>query len=191
MVNWIPLFFFWKVGPELTSVANLPLFFFSPKPQYIVVGHSSSFMWDAATAWLDELVIGLHPGSEPQAAEVGHANLTTWPPCQPLKKPFDTRNALPPNLTFSLPCLLAKTVRRGQKDGFGVSLPSPTWVHLIVEPDFTSRPKLQWILGSVSNFPSSSAGREEKWRARESNRSSHPGGFSFSCCPLPQLYLGW
>ena len=48
-----------KIGPELTSVASLPLFFlFSSKPQYIVVylvvGHSSSSMWDAATAWLDE-----------------------------------------------------------------------------------------------------------------------------------------
>ena len=40
--NSIPIGFFFflvrKIGPELTSVANLPLFFFfSPKPQYIVV----------------------------------------------------------------------------------------------------------------------------------------------------------
>ena len=30
-------FFFFKIGPELASVANLPLFLLSPKPQYIVV----------------------------------------------------------------------------------------------------------------------------------------------------------
>ena len=29
-----------KIGPELTSVAKLPLSFFSPKPQYIVVYRS-------------------------------------------------------------------------------------------------------------------------------------------------------
>ena len=50
---------FSKIGPELTSVANLPLFlFFSPKQH---ISHSSSVMWDATTTWLDEL----HPGSEP------------------------------------------------------------------------------------------------------------------------------
>ena len=38
-----------KSGPELTSVASLPLF----------------CMWDAAIAWLDEQCAGLHPGSEP------------------------------------------------------------------------------------------------------------------------------
>ena len=45
---------FLRIGPELTSVVNLPFFllFFSPKPQYmlyiLVVSHSSSSMWDAA-----------------------------------------------------------------------------------------------------------------------------------------------
>ena len=38
-----------KIVPELTSVANLPLF----------------CMWDATTAWLDEWCVGVHPGSEP------------------------------------------------------------------------------------------------------------------------------
>ena len=37
-----------KIGPELTSVANLPLF----------------CMWCAATAWLDEWCVGLSLGSE-------------------------------------------------------------------------------------------------------------------------------
>ena len=57
-------FLFSKIGPELTSVANLLLFFlfllsFSPKPSstqwYIpVVGPPGSAMWDAASAWPDE-----------------------------------------------------------------------------------------------------------------------------------------
>ena len=38
-----------KIGPELTSVASLPLF----------------CKWDAATAWVDEQCVGLHLGSEP------------------------------------------------------------------------------------------------------------------------------
>ena len=42
------LFFVRMIGPELTSV---PVFLY--------------FMWDAATAWLDEWCIGPHPGSEP------------------------------------------------------------------------------------------------------------------------------
>ena len=43
------LFFVRKIGPELTSVTNLPLF----------------CMWDATTAWFDERCGGLHQGSEP------------------------------------------------------------------------------------------------------------------------------
>ena len=45
-------FFFFlvrKIGPELTSVAILPLF----------------CMWISATAWLNEQCVGLCPGSEP------------------------------------------------------------------------------------------------------------------------------
>ena len=38
-----------KIGRELTSVASLPLF----------------CLWDAATAWLDELCISPFLGSEP------------------------------------------------------------------------------------------------------------------------------
>ena len=38
-----------KIGPELTSVASLPLL----------------CIWDAATAWLDEWCADLHPGSKP------------------------------------------------------------------------------------------------------------------------------
>ena len=59
-----------KIGPELTSVANFSLYFsfFSSKPRtylYILVAsHSSSSMWDATTAWLDEWCVGLCPGSE-------------------------------------------------------------------------------------------------------------------------------
>ena len=61
--------YFRKIGPELTSVANIPLFF-SPQSQstqlyILVVSPSGSSMWDAATAWLDEWYVGLCPGSEP------------------------------------------------------------------------------------------------------------------------------
>ena len=38
-----------KIGPELTSVANLP----------------PLCTWDATTAWLDEQCIGLRPGPKP------------------------------------------------------------------------------------------------------------------------------
>ena len=43
----------------VTSMANLPLFFFSPQSPrawlyILLVGLSSSCMWDAASAWLDE-----------------------------------------------------------------------------------------------------------------------------------------
>ena len=45
-----------KIGPELTSIADLPLFCLRK-----IVAEITSipillyFMWDAATAWLDEL----------------------------------------------------------------------------------------------------------------------------------------
>ena len=54
-----------KIGPELTSVANLPLF----------------CMWDATTAWLDEQCVGVCLGTESTEAE--HVNLTTMPLGQP------------------------------------------------------------------------------------------------------------
>ena len=58
-----------KIGPDLTSVANLPPFSSPPSPStqlyILVVGHSSSPIWDPGTAWLDEWCIGLCPGSQP------------------------------------------------------------------------------------------------------------------------------
>ena len=36
LFNFFLKFFVWKIGPELTSVTNLPFIFFSPKSQYIV-----------------------------------------------------------------------------------------------------------------------------------------------------------
>ena len=55
----VPFFFLVrKVGPELTSVANLPPCFPPQSPgtqlYILVAGHSSSFTWNAAAAWLDE-----------------------------------------------------------------------------------------------------------------------------------------
>ena len=68
------LFLVRKIGRELTSVANLPAFFFlpqSPSTQlYILVVSPSSAMWDAATAWLDEYFVGPYPRSEP--TNLGH-----------------------------------------------------------------------------------------------------------------------
>uniref|UniRef100_A0A9L0JC13 Sodium/nucleoside cotransporter n=1 Tax=Equus asinus TaxID=9793 RepID=A0A9L0JC13_EQUAS len=51
-----------KIGPELTSVANLPLFkkIFLPKALVHIL-----LCGNATTAWLDEWCLGLHPGSEP------------------------------------------------------------------------------------------------------------------------------
>ena len=53
-----------KIGPKLTSVANLPLFFLSPQRSstllyILVVGPSSSSMWDAASERLYEWCVGL------------------------------------------------------------------------------------------------------------------------------------
>ena len=46
---FVSLFLVRKTGPELTLVANLPLF----------------CMWDTATAWLDEQHVAPCPGSKP------------------------------------------------------------------------------------------------------------------------------
>ena len=55
-----------KIGPELTSLVNL-LLFFPPQSRstqlYILaVGHSSSCIWHVTTAWLDEQYVGLGSG---------------------------------------------------------------------------------------------------------------------------------
>ena len=75
-----------KIGPELTSVAYLPLFFSLQSPStwlyVLVVSPSSSSVWDAATAWLDEQCVDLCPGSE--LVNVGACKLNQTPPGQPL-----------------------------------------------------------------------------------------------------------
>ena len=51
----IPLFFFFfmtKIGPELTSVANLPVCLRKIVTELTSVPIFLYFMWDAATAWL-------------------------------------------------------------------------------------------------------------------------------------------
>ena len=79
-------FFFEEIGPELRSVVNPPLFFFSPRPQYIVaypscrslqflyVGCRHSMAWWAVCRSVPRIQT-----SEPQAAEVECMNLNTWP----------------------------------------------------------------------------------------------------------------
>src|SRR3712207_4869248 len=68
--NILNIFFFplRKIRPELTSVANLPLF----------------CMWVADTAWLTMSGVGLCPGTKPGPLKRGTPNLTTrqqgWPP---------------------------------------------------------------------------------------------------------------
>ena len=55
-----------KIGPELTSVANLPLFGEEDQPSANIRAHLPLlYVCDAATAWLDERCIGPCPGSEP------------------------------------------------------------------------------------------------------------------------------
>ena len=57
-----------KIGHELTSFANLPLFFLLEEnwPWANICAHLPLFcMWNAATAWLDEWCVDLCPGSEP------------------------------------------------------------------------------------------------------------------------------
>ena len=82
-------FFSLKIGPELTSVADLVIifFFFSPKsPQYVVVYSSYRSFWlcyvgrHLSMAWW--AMLGPHTGSEltkPWGAEAECMNLTTWP----------------------------------------------------------------------------------------------------------------
>ena len=58
--------FFSKIGPELTSVASLPLLFIppqSPRTQLYILAasHSISSIWDAATAKPYEQCIGSIP----------------------------------------------------------------------------------------------------------------------------------
>ena len=82
------------IGLELASVANLLLVFFPPQSpstylHLIVVSPSSSSMWAAATAWLDEWCVGPCSGSKlanpGRQSRVGELNLYTarlapsWP----------------------------------------------------------------------------------------------------------------
>ena len=55
------------IGPELTSTANPPLFAEEDWPWANTRAHFPLlYMWDAATAWLDEQCVGPHLGSEPE-----------------------------------------------------------------------------------------------------------------------------
>lgn len=90
---------------------------------------------------------------------------------------------LPLNLAFSWLCLPAKTVR-GQKNCFGVTLPNPMWVRLIVETDFTSRSKLQWVLGGVGGTPQPSSCKDGE-TVREFNDRSHLKVFFFILLSSP------
>ena len=53
-----------KRGPERTSVADLPLFFVAPQPQYIACIPVVSPSGSSISAWLDDRCVGLHPGSQ-------------------------------------------------------------------------------------------------------------------------------
>ena len=78
-----------KIGPELTSVSNLALLFFSPKPQYIIVhpscksfqfsyvGCHRSMAWWAVWAVCTS-VLRIQTG-KPRAAKAEHTNLPTQP----------------------------------------------------------------------------------------------------------------
>ena len=60
------LFVVRKIGPELTSVANLPLFVEEDWLSANICVHLLlPCMWDATTAQLDEWYVGPCPGSEP------------------------------------------------------------------------------------------------------------------------------
>ena len=92
-----------KTGPELTSVANLPFFFFAQgrRAELISVPILLYFMWDAPTAWLDD-----QSRSAPRirtyelwAAEAEHANITTTPPGQPPHTYFLFLRKISPELT--------------------------------------------------------------------------------------------
>ena len=79
-----------KIGPEVTSVTNLPLFF-SPKPQYMVVhpswqsfyffymGRHHSMAWWVVCRSVPRIRTG-----ERWATKAKHTNLTTMPPGWPL-----------------------------------------------------------------------------------------------------------
>ena len=55
-----------KIGPELTSVANLPLFAGGRLALSYIYGNLPLFcMWDAATPLLDEWYVGPHLGYKP------------------------------------------------------------------------------------------------------------------------------
>ena len=74
----LKLLFSFSSGPELTSVANLPLFFPSPKPQCIIVYSSSnpsgSSMRATNTAWLlTDRWCGSATGNQSGAAEAARA----------------------------------------------------------------------------------------------------------------------
>ena len=72
--EWIFSFFgVRKTGPELTTIANLLLYLLEDDCHWAnICAHFHLFcMWDAATAWLDEQYVGLHPGSKP-------ANPNVW-----------------------------------------------------------------------------------------------------------------
>ena len=73
--------------PWANICASLPLF----------------YMWDAATAWLDERCVGPHLRSEPWVAKVEHKTLTSMPPpCPP--PPPSPRSLF---LSFRPSCLTA------------------------------------------------------------------------------------
>ena len=126
--------FFKKICAELTSPANLPLFvycFFSPKPPstqlcILVVGPSSSAMWDTASAWLDEWC---HIPAEAECV-----NFTTWPwgqlPAQFLKlhTALNSKHSPPLALTAQPPLLLSPIIKKGsQHHGFPWGPPLTHW----------------------------------------------------------------
>ena len=70
-----------KIGPELTSVANLPLFAEEDCPWANICAHLPLFcMWDATRAWLDEQHVGPGPGSKPVNPGPSKQSAWTSPP---------------------------------------------------------------------------------------------------------------
>ena len=73
-----------KIGPELTSVANLSLFCLKK-----IVAELTSvlvffyFIWDATTVWLNELCFPESEPVNPRAGQVECADLTPRPPDWP------------------------------------------------------------------------------------------------------------
>ena len=73
-----------KISSELTSDANLPLFFLRKiDPGLTSVHIFLYFIWDAATAWPDKQCVGARLGSEPGLPAAEDAHLTTMPWGQP------------------------------------------------------------------------------------------------------------